>query len=153
MRFFLPLLIPFLLCQKVAHAQDSTTFNFEGTGSVEISCPEADDVCSPNGRIGGISGTFNIGGGSFKSREGGAVSEFSEGSGLNIGGFDSEATIITCSDGCTCVLSDSGTACSVGSVALNGGDQGGGDKSSGFSMNQAPLFMTVVAGAFLMALF
>jgi hypothetical protein len=124
--------------------------NIYHTGSVEISCPKADDVCSPNGAIGGISGTFNIANGLFTSREGGAASTFSEGAGLNFGGFDSQATMITCSGGCTCVLSDGGTACSLRS---DGGVSTVDDDSSAFSMNQAPLFMMVVAGAFLMALF
>lgn len=135
-------------CGVMVFATDSS-FKFEGTGSVGIACPQADDVCSPNGKIGGLSGTFNIGSGSFTSREGGAASTFTEGSGFNIGGFDSQATMITCSEGCTCVLSDGGTACSVGSVV----PQGDGDDSSAFSMNQPPFFMMVVAGAFLMALF
>jgi hypothetical protein len=139
-----------LLCGGMDVAAD-TSFNFKGTGSVEISCPEADDVCSPNGAIGGISGNFNIGGGSFTSREGGAAATFAEGSGFNLGGFDSQATMITCSDGCTCVLSDGGTACSVGSVVDS--NQGGGDDSSAFSKNQAPFSMRVAVGALLMALF
>jgi hypothetical protein len=138
------------LCGGMAVAAD-TSFNFEGTGSVEISCPEADDVCSPNGAIGGSSGNFNIGGGSFTSREGGAAATFTEGSGFNLGGFNSQATMITCSDGCTCVLSDGGTACSVGSVVDS--NQGGGDDSSAFSKNQAPFSMRVAVGALLMALF
>ena len=138
------------LCAGTVVAMD-TAFKFKGTGSVTLSCPEADDVCTPNGMIGSISGTFNIGGGSFKSREGGATSTFSEGSNFNIGGFESQATIFTCSEGCTCVLSDGETACSVGSAAgTDDGDKG----DSAFSMNsQAPFFMTVAAGASLMALF
>jgi hypothetical protein len=135
------------LCGGMAVA--NTSYNFEGTGSVEISCPEADDVCTPNGEIGGVIGNFNINGGSFKSREGGATAIFTEGTVLNLGGFDSQATMMTCSDGCTCVLSDGETACSVGSVVHDDDD----DDSSAFSMNQAPIFMRVVVGAFLMAQF
>lgn len=64
------------------------------------------------------SGTFkNIGSGSFKSCVGGATASFSVGTGFNIGGFESQATMITCSGHCTCVLSDGGTTCSVGSAS------------------------------------
>jgi hypothetical protein len=83
-----------------------TAFVLEGTGSVTISCPNADDTCTLNGSFGAVSGSFNIGNGAFISRDGGSTSTFQEGNGSG------SATIITCTDGCTCVLLD-GSDCVV----------------------------------------
>jgi hypothetical protein len=85
-----------------------TAFVLEGTGSVTISCPDADDTCTPNGSYGGLSGTFNIGGGALTSKDGGVISTITEGSGINFGsdGSGGQATTITCTDGCTCKLTD-----------------------------------------------
>jgi hypothetical protein len=87
-------------------------FGLQGTGSVTISCPDADDTCTPNGSLGGISGSFGIGGGIFTSRDGGVTSTFQEGSGFSINGSTSSATTITCTDGCTCNLTD-GSFCDI----------------------------------------
>jgi hypothetical protein len=81
------------------HVGDSSpVFIFEGTGSVTISCPDGGDTCTPNGSFGGISGSFNIVGGVYASRDGGSTFTFQEGNG--------SATTITCTDGCTCELTD-----------------------------------------------
>jgi hypothetical protein len=89
-------------------ALSATAFVLQGTGSVEISCPDADDTCKPNGSFGGLSGTFNIGEGALTSKDGGVASTITEGCGINLGsdGSGGQATTITCTDGCTCKLTD-----------------------------------------------
>jgi hypothetical protein len=90
-----------------------TAFVMEDTGSVTISCPDADDTCKANGSLSAISGTFNIGTGNvLTSMDGGVTSIFTEGTGINgADGAGGQATTITCTDGCTCALVTDGSDC------------------------------------------
>ena len=81
------------------------------------------------GKIGSICGTFNIGGGALTCREGGCGTIVSEGSGFNIGGFDSQATMINCSETCTCKQED-GYDCKVATGSDGDGDGDGTSISS-----------------------